>query len=117
MFFDVGPLKLVTLVVIAVLIFGPDRIPALVAQAAAILRQVREFSDSAKQDIRNELGPEFKNFEFEDLNPRTLVRKQLAAHGQALGLSESAELKDVLVQGDRTDPPVAPAAASDTDAT
>ena len=42
-----------------------------------IIRKVREFSDSAKEDIRSELGPEFKDFEFEDLNPKTFIRKNL----------------------------------------
>lgn len=50
------------------------------------IRKIREFSDSAKQDIRQELGPEFKDFEFEDLNPKTFIRKQL--DNDELGLKE-----------------------------
>jgi sec-independent protein translocase protein TatB len=50
------------------------------------IRKIREFSESAKQDIRNELGPEFKDFEFEDLNPKTFIRKQL--DNDDLGLKE-----------------------------
>jgi sec-independent protein translocase protein TatB len=50
------------------------------------IRKIREFSESAKQDIRNELGPEFKDFEFEDLNPKTFLRKQL--DNDDLGLKE-----------------------------
>ena len=45
------------------------------------IRKIREFSDSAKEDIRSELGPEFKDFEFEDLNPKTFIRKQLDRRG------------------------------------
>ncbi|QKW08979.1 Sec-independent protein translocase subunit TatB [Streptomyces sp. NA04227] len=86
MFNDVGPLELVTLVVLAVLVFGPDKLPKLVQDVSRFIRKVREFSDSAKDDIRNELGPEFKDFEFEDLNPKRFIRKQL--DGDDLGLKE-----------------------------
>jgi sec-independent protein translocase protein TatB len=89
MFSDVGPLELVTLAVLAVLLFGPDRLPEIIQNVAGFLRKVREFSESAKQEIRSELGPEFEDFEFEDLNPRTFVRKHvLDSDGDGLGLDE-----------------------------
>ncbi|HET6856653.1 MAG TPA: sec-independent translocase [Streptomyces sp.] len=87
MFSDIGALELVTLVVLAVLIFGPDKLPKLIQDASAMIRKIREFSDSAKNDIRSELGPEFKDFDFEDLNPKTFVRKQLMGNDD-LGLEE-----------------------------
>ncbi|MFD7322501.1 sec-independent translocase [Streptomyces sp. NPDC059875] len=77
MFNDLGILELVTLVVLAVLIFGPDKLPKVIQDVSRFIRKIREFSESAKQDIRTELGPEFKDFEFEDLNPKTFLRKQL----------------------------------------
>ncbi|MFF4209866.1 sec-independent translocase [Streptomyces sp. NPDC001796] len=86
MFNDIGPLELVTIVVIAVLVFGPDKLPKMIQDVARTIRKIREFSESAKQDIRNELGPEFKDFEFEDLNPKTFIRKQL--DNDDLGLKE-----------------------------
>jgi sec-independent protein translocase protein TatB len=93
-FFDIGPIKLIALVVLAVVIFGPDKLPKLVAEVMGFIRKVREFSDTAKEDIRKELGPEFKDFEFEDLNPKTFVRKQLATHGEDFGLKEIQEIKN-----------------------
>ncbi|MEU9051165.1 sec-independent translocase [Streptomyces sp. NPDC048384] len=86
MFNDIGPLELVTLIVLAVLVFGPDKLPKLIQDATRTIRKIREFSESAKQDIRQELGPEFKDFEFEDLNPKTFIRKQL--DNDELGLKE-----------------------------
>jgi sec-independent protein translocase protein TatB len=85
-FNDIGPLELVTLVVLAVLVFGPDKLPKLIQDVTRTIRKIREFSESAKQDIRSELGPEFKDFEFEDLNPKTFIRKQL--DNDDLGLTE-----------------------------
>ncbi|OLZ67196.1 Sec-independent protein translocase TatB [Streptomyces sp. IMTB 2501] len=86
MFNDIGPLELLTIVVIAVLVFGPDKLPKVIQDVTRTIRKIREFSESAKQDIRSELGPEFKDFEFEDLNPKTFIRKQL--DNDDLGLKE-----------------------------
>ncbi|MFG2127794.1 sec-independent translocase [Streptomyces sp. NPDC048751] len=86
MFNDIGPLELITLVVLAVLVFGPDKLPKVIQDVTRTIRKIREFSESAKQDIRTELGPEFKDFEFEDLNPKTFIRKQL--DNDELGLKE-----------------------------
>ena len=86
MFNDIGPLELVTLVLLAVLVFGPEKLPKMIQDVTRTIRKIREFSDSAKLDIRQELGPEFKDFEFEDLNPKTFIRKQL--DNDELGLKE-----------------------------
>lgn len=89
MFFDIGPLELVAIVVLAVLVFGPDKLPKVIQDTMNFIRKVREFSDTAKEDIRKELGPEFRDFEFEDLNPKTFIRKNLLdGDGDALGLKE-----------------------------
>ncbi|MGA5062677.1 sec-independent translocase [Streptomyces exfoliatus] len=90
MFSDIGALELVTLVVLAVLVFGPDKLPKVIQDVSRFIRKVRDFSDSAKADIRSELGPEFKDFEFEDLNPKTFLRKQL---DQNEDLKELKELR------------------------
>ncbi|MFC9291886.1 sec-independent translocase [Streptomyces sp. NPDC057052] len=86
MFNDIGALELVTIIVLAVLVFGPDKLPKVIQDVMRTIRKIREFSESAKQDIRQELGPEFKDFEFEDLNPKTFIRKQL--DNEDLGLKE-----------------------------
>ncbi|MDR3036121.1 MAG: Sec-independent protein translocase subunit TatB [Kitasatospora sp.] len=87
MFSDIGPLELVTIVILAVLVFGPDKLPKVIQDAARFIRKIREFSDSAKEDIRRELGPEFKDFEFEDLNPKNFAKKHLLDN-EDLGLKE-----------------------------
>ncbi|MCT7354635.1 sec-independent translocase [Streptomyces sp. 15-116A] len=86
MFNDIGPLELVTLIILAVLVFGPEKLPKVIQDVTRTIRKIRDFSESAKQDIRQELGPEFKDFEFEDLNPKTFIRKQL--DNDDLGLKE-----------------------------
>jgi sec-independent protein translocase protein TatB len=86
-FFDIGPLEIMALAILGVLVFGPDKLPKVIQDVTGFIRKVRAFSDSAKEDIRKELGPEFKDFEFEDLNPKNFVRKQLL-DGDELGLKD-----------------------------
>ena len=94
MFFDIGPLELVALVVLAVLVFGPDKLPKVIQDTMSFIRKVRAFSDSAKEDIRRELGPEFKDFEFEDLNPKTFIKKNLMSDDDEYGLGELKDLRN-----------------------
>ncbi|MFE6763261.1 MULTISPECIES: sec-independent translocase [unclassified Streptomyces] len=95
MFNDIGALELLTLAVLGVLVFGPDKLPKVIQDVSRFIRKIREFSESAKEDIRTELGPEFKDFEFEDLNPKTFVRKQLMDGNDDLGLKEIRESFDL----------------------
>jgi sec-independent protein translocase protein TatB len=86
-FFDIGPLELIALIILAVLVFGPDKLPKVIQDVAAFVRKIREFSDKARDDIRSEMGPAFKDFEFEDLNPKNFARKHLLDNDE-LGLKE-----------------------------
>jgi sec-independent protein translocase protein TatB len=63
--------------VVAVLVFGPDRLPDFARQAGRFLRQVRTFTQAARDDLRSELGPEFADLELSDLDPRKAVRKHI----------------------------------------
>ncbi|MFK0043049.1 sec-independent translocase [Streptomyces sp. NPDC090741] len=116
MFNDIGALELVTIVVLAILIFGPDKLPKVIQDVTGVIRKIRAFSDSAKQDIRSELGPEFKDFEFEDLNPKTFLRKQLSENEDLQEIRSTFDLRKELndvtdaVNSREADP--APAAAT-----
>ena len=77
MFFDIGPLELIALAVIAMLVLGPDKLPRYAADAARVLRQVRRMANDAKTEMSRELGPELQDISMADLNPRSLVRKHL----------------------------------------
>ncbi len=75
--FDLSPTKLVVLAVIALIVFGPHELPKLAQQAGRLLRDLRRIAEGATADLKEGLGPEFQNFEFEDLNPRRFVQKHL----------------------------------------
>ncbi|MEZ0073545.1 sec-independent translocase [Planotetraspora sp. GP83] len=75
--FGLGWPELLALVVIALLVFGPDKLPQAASQAGRTLRQLRQMANNAKADLQANLGPEFSNFDPADLNPKTFVRKHL----------------------------------------
>jgi sec-independent protein translocase protein TatB len=75
--FDLSIPKILILLVLGLMIFGPERLPKLAAQAGQALRDLRRLADNAKADLSESLGPEFRDFDLNDLNPRSLVRKHL----------------------------------------
>ena len=75
--FDLSLTKLLVLAVIALVVFGPHELPRIAQQAGRALRDLRRIAEGAKADLREGLGPEFQDFDFEDLNPRRFVQKHL----------------------------------------
>jgi sec-independent protein translocase protein TatB len=75
--FDLSLPKLLVLAVIALVIFGPDELPKIAAQAGRALRDLRQIAAGAMNDVRDGLGPELADFEIEDLNPKRLAQKHL----------------------------------------
>ena len=73
--FDLSISKILILAVIALVVFGPNELPKMAAQAGKALRDLRRIAEGAKNDLREGLGPEFENFELEDLNPKRFVQK------------------------------------------
>jgi sec-independent protein translocase protein TatB len=75
--FDLNLPKLLVLAVIALVIFGPHELPKIASQAGRALRDLRKIAEGAKNDLREGLGPEFADFDIEDLNPKRFVQKHL----------------------------------------
>jgi sec-independent protein translocase protein TatB len=75
--FDLSITKILVLAVIALIIFGPDQLPRIARQAGQALRDLRRIAESAKADLQEGLGPEFRDFDINDLHPKNFVRKHL----------------------------------------
>lgn len=65
------------LVVLAVLMFGPERIPGFARKAARVYKYLMNIATGAKDQLANELGPEFADLSLADLNPKTFISKHL----------------------------------------
>ncbi|MFE7794296.1 Sec-independent protein translocase TatB [Streptomyces sp. NPDC057460] len=90
MFFDMGPLEMLAIFVIAVVVLGPEKLPKAISDVSALIRKFRAFSESAQAGIRTELGPEFSDLRLSDLHPRSLAEKALSKAEEEAGLREFA---------------------------
>jgi sec-independent protein translocase protein TatB len=75
--FGVGLPELAVIAFVAVLVFGPDRLPEFARQAGRMARQLRQFAHQARDELREELGPDYADLNLRDLDPRTIVRKHI----------------------------------------
>jgi sec-independent protein translocase protein TatB len=90
--FDLSFFKIAVLAVIALVVFGPEQLPRMAAQAGRALRDVRRLAEGARADLQQQLGPEFSEFDLNDLNPKHFVRKHLldGLDGEGLANGSSA---------------------------
>ena len=75
--FDLDLPKILFLGVVALIVFGPERLPGMAAQAGRALRELRKMAEGAKSELQENLGPEFGQFDLADINPKHFVRKHL----------------------------------------
>ena len=80
---DIGFGEILVIVVLALLVFGPDRLPKVAADAARTLRQVRQMAASARKDLVDASGLEDDGEmaqavrDIRDLDPRRAMKDVL----------------------------------------
>ena len=92
---DINGPEFMLLLVLAVILFGPERLPDLARKAARLLRYLRTVAGSAQQQLSKELGPEFENLDFRDLNPKAFVQKHLLDDVEPIIADVKSEVTDV----------------------
>jgi len=84
--FDINGWELVIVVVVALLVIGPERLPEYSAKLAKLVRQLRGLADTAKVQLREQMGPDFddvdwKQYDPRQYDPRRIVREALMDDG------------------------------------
>lgn len=67
--------EMFTLGVVALLIFGPERLPEVAVKAAQFIRKLRFAADSAKSELSSSLGTEIGDLR--ELDPRTFIKRHV----------------------------------------
>lgn len=83
MFESIGWAEILVLGIAGLFILGPERLPDAAAWVGRSLRKVREFATGARDQLKNELGPEYDEFRkpIEDLRQlRNFDPKQMMAN-------------------------------------
>ena len=92
---DINGPEFLLLLVLAVILFGPERLPDLARKAARVVRYVRTMAGSAQEQLSKELGPGFEDLDLRDLNPRTFVQKHLLDDVEPIIADVKSEITDV----------------------
>lgn len=75
--FGVGLPEMMVICVVAIVVFGPDRLPEFAKQAGKFVREMRKLANTAQNQLREELGPEYADLKLTDLDPRQAIRKHI----------------------------------------
>ncbi len=80
--------KFLALILVAIFIFGPDKLPKMIADGVKMLRGLREMARNATGDLSRELGTDIQ---LEDLNPKTFLRKHVLSEDDEQALRRPLE--------------------------
>ncbi|MDQ1294207.1 MAG: sec-independent protein translocase protein TatB [Actinomycetota bacterium] len=98
--FGISGSEAVVLLVIAVLVVGPERLPHYAAELARMIKELRRLAAGASAQVRQELGPEFDEVEWRKLDPRQYDPRRIVREA----LADSIDLDDPLGLQDLPEP-------------
>jgi sec-independent protein translocase protein TatB len=92
---DINGWEFILLIVVAVVILGPERMPEYAAKLGRLVRQARAMAEGAKGTLREQMGPEFDDIDWRQYDPRQydprrIVREALLDPGPAGGADGEA---------------------------
>jgi sec-independent protein translocase protein TatB len=68
--FGINGGEFIVLLVVALVVLGPERLPHYAEQLAGLVKSARRFAKGAQAQMREELGPEFDDIDWQKLDPR-----------------------------------------------
>lgn len=89
MFANLGWGEMLLLVIIGLVVLGPERLPGAIRWTSGTLRQAREYISGATNQLKDDLGPEFED-----------LRQPLSELQKLRGMSPRAAITKHLLDGD-----------------
>ncbi|QIM18761.1 translocase [Leucobacter coleopterorum] len=62
--------KILVILVIAMFVVGPDRLPVYAKKLGELVRSIKRMSEGAKDRLKEEMGPEYDEVDWRQLDPR-----------------------------------------------
>jgi len=56
---SLGPEKIILILVVALIVFGPQRLPEIARQVGAMMRELRRMQDTVRGELEHVLHPDF----------------------------------------------------------
>lgn len=75
--FGIGVPEFLVIGVVAMLVFGPDKLPDIARQAGRFLRTIKQMAENARDDLGKEIGQDLSGYNLKDLDPREMVRRSM----------------------------------------
>ncbi|MGL4744096.1 MAG: hypothetical protein ACRCXL_06860 [Dermatophilaceae bacterium] len=106
--------EVILLVVLAVFILGPERLPEYAAKLAHGIRKLRVMAEGARGQLRDQLGPEYDDIDWRQYDPRQYDPRRIVRDALREPLDDAmAPIRDEVgsvraaARGANDDPPVA----------
>lgn len=80
--------KLLVIMLIAVFVVGPDRLPLYAQKLAQLVKSLKQMASGAKDRMRDEMGPDFDEVDWKKLDPRQYDPRRI--------------IRDALIEDDST---------------
>ncbi|KIP53750.1 twin-arginine translocase TatA/TatE family subunit [Leucobacter komagatae] len=88
--------KMIIILVIAMFVIGPTRLPIYAKKLGDFIRSLKRAADGAKDRLRDEMGPEFDDVDWKQLDPRQydprrIIRDALVEDEREARLSDRSQ--------------------------
>lgn len=93
--------EIVLLILAALVLLGPSRLPGYAAKLGQGVRYLRDLAEGAKGQIQEELGPGFEDIDWRQLDPRQYDPRRIVK--EALAMPSSAGSGPKTPEGDQAD--------------
>jgi|GEM_PF-980768 len=96
---NLGGWEIIALLLVALFVIGPERLPKMLGELGKMIRKVRTMAANAQADISREVGTDI---DITDLNPKTFLRKHVLSESdeEALKNPLKSALNDLKTEAD-----------------
>jgi sec-independent protein translocase protein TatB len=95
--FDINGWEIIVLLLVAILVLGPERLPEYAAKLGKGVRQVRAMAEGARAQLKEQMGPEFDDINWRQYDPRQYDPRRI--------------VREALLEEPEVKPPTSPAGA------
>lgn len=96
MFFGINGSEVLLLILIAIIVLGPQRMPEYAAKLARGIRQMRLMAEGAKGQLKEQLGPDYQDINWRQYDPRQYDPRRIVRQALIEPLEEAtAGVKDL----------------------